>query len=894
MQFNTNALHAKTKHLDEILQKKDLLNKVLSRNLHKPFEIHAMNRVWEPGGGSTLFRIETPKEKIFLKVKHKSVTVESMLESESSPIDTPSLRNEYDFFRSINAEWVPRVVFFDEQEGFEFLAMEWLETFSETIKRFDIAKLLEAWAQIDSYAKKLFDRNIVHTDIHEHNIGFRSDQPVLLDFEEARYLKQELPFSESLDAIGKNRYGNVGDFPKGNGLPGYTCLARLRKVFAKEIMGQLPDLLKRCAFGQECPYNLDEFQAPDSRIYQSVNFGNVTIAGQRPVSDKRLKLLRIMLKRLMPDKKPFSYEDIGSNLGTFCVEAAASPRVKRIVGIEADQEYVTASRAIAFLKNLDQIEFHRAICGEDPLHKIIGNVDIVTMFSVYHHVRNKDRFIDDLKKTGVKYLIAEFATQDRYYPERGDLEKEMAHIKKEIGFNHLRIISKSKDYNRPIVIFSNEEISGYTVLLCKLALLEKKMLVAQLRRVKAHLGRMVRKTRSDLKFLREKASAKMRSEKKVSFRFGEAWRWLKAREILGEGIGTSDRTNQSYPEVTGYIIPSILDWGERDMSIRLAEWLISIQNPDGSWNASDNKIAYTFDTGQILKGLISLVDEKPQYKEAIIKGCDWIMTKQRTDGSIETPDDSAWGLPGGKCVPEAIHLYALQPILAASKKWNIPKYEECVKKALGFYLAQPDLTDFNTLSHFHAYIIEGLIDLGQTDRAKKAMAEIEKYQNKNGSVPAYPDVRWICSTGLFQYAVCWYKLNDLQKGNKVFAYACKLQNKSGGWYGSYGKKAEYFPNEEISWSVKYFLDALHLKIRCEFNSSAHIFPAHIKESDGRYALIEEELQKNNGKKVIDIGCGKGRFISKLKERNPHIEACAVALILTLILTPPLASDRVHP
>lgn len=44
----------------------------------------------------------------------------------------------------------------------------------------------------------------------------------------------------------------------------------------------------------------------------------------------------------------------------------------------------------------------------------------------------------------------------------------------------------------------------------------------------------------------------------------------------------------------------------------------------------------------------------------------------------------------------------------------------------------------------------------------------------------------------------------------MFNYACKLQNKSGGWYGSYLSEENeneintYFPNSEISWAVKYF------------------------------------------------------------------------------------------
>lgn len=207
------------------------------------------------------------------------------------------------------------------------------------------------------------------------------------------------------------------------------------------------------------------------------------------------------------------------------------------------------------------------------------------------------------------------------------------------------------------------------------------------------------------------------------------------------------------------------------------------------------------------------MDENDKYKNALLKGCDYIVSMQRENGSISTKDYNAWGLPYGKRVPEYIHVYCLEPLRKASQLFGIEKYEQCVQKALNYYLAQEDLTDFMTLSHFNAYVIEGLIDLGEIKRAQRAMDLISLHQRENGMVPAYSFVDFVCSTGLFQYAICWYKLGEIEKADKAFNYACNLQNKSGGFYGSYtvGKdKANYFPKGEIDWAVKYFLDALFL------------------------------------------------------------------------------------
>lgn len=384
--------------------------------------------------------------------------------------------------------------------------------------------------------------------------------------------------------------------------------------------------------------------------------------------------------------------------------------------------------------------------------------------------------------------------------------------------------------------------------------------------------------RKIIRLLGIKIKLKRRSEKKkIDYleKYRLAKQWIERYSVDNKGIAVeSSQPKIIYPEVTGYYIPTLLKFGDREKAVNYGDYLLTIQNEDGSWSEPIGKIAYTFDTSQILKGLIALIenglDKNDKYKIALLKGCDWILSMQREDGSIATPDYSYWQLPYDKNVPEAIHIYCLEPLGKTSKLYNLPRYKECIKKALKFYLFQENLTDFNTLSHFHAYIIEGLIDIGEIDRARSAMQQIELFHQKaNGSIPAYSDVDFVCSTGLFQYAVCWYKLGETKLADKVFNYAINLQNKSGGWYGSYGKKANYFPEGEISWAVKYFLDAIYYGQKAKYKQCANIFSDNIDSNDGRYLVIEEELNNDNYQEVLDLGCGKGRYTKKLIEKYPN-------------------------
>ena len=354
----------------------------------------------------------------------------------------------------------------------------------------------------------------------------------------------------------------------------------------------------------------------------------------------------------------------------------------------------------------------------------------------------------------------------------------------------------------------------------------------------------------------------------IIHKFKLAQKWVINNSIHGKGVAVTNNTQASYPEVSGYFIPTLLNWGERELAIKYKNWLISSQNADGSWNDPSGEAPYIFDTGQILKGLMALSDYFPELKENIIKGCDWILSNQVASGRIITPNAYTAVLTGGRSVPEGINLYTLEPIRNAGIKWGIKKYTEAVEKAVNYYLADKNLTDFNTLSHFHAYIIEALADLGQTQKAKEAMENVAILQKPNGSVPAYNDVNWVCSTGLFQYAIIWYKLGITEKGDKAFEYAVKLQNKTGGFYGSYGQSAAYFQKKEISWAVKYFMDAYYWKIRSFFNAKIDIFPETIDAEDGRVKKILSFLGDMNGRKVIDVGCGKGRFLRVFKSIYP--------------------------
>jgi malonyl-CoA O-methyltransferase len=304
---------------------------------------------------------------------------------------------------------------------------------------------------------------------------------------------------------------------------------------------------------------------------------------------------------------------------------------------------------------------------------------------------------------------------------------------------------------------------------------------------------------------------------------------------------------------------------------------MSIQQPDGSFSGPEKKISYPFDTGQVIRGFLASLHDMPSCAINIHKACDWIITQIGSDGRLAIPSTGSWI----HWADERIHLYILPPLIEAGKKLNEPKYIKAAYQIFDSYKKE-DLAKFNILSHFYAYIIEALCEIGEIELAERAIAEILGLQSRTGSIPAYPNVGWVCSTGVAQFAVVLFRLGHREQAESALSYLENLQSQGGGFCGSYGYGANYLSEQEISWTVKFFLDAYLWRVKSAFNEKVDSFPDSINKRDGRVQEILSFLGDLNGKKVMDIGCGKGRFLRILKEEFPGAELYGIDISETML------------
>lgn len=285
-----------------------------------------------------------------------------------------------------------------------------------------------------------------------------------------------------------------------------------------------------------------------------------------------------------------------------------------------------------------------------------------------------------------------------------------------------------------------------------------------------------------------------------------ALHWFRAHRVGDQGVVVHTRKPVAYAEVTGYYVPTLYEWGEDAAAASCLRWLVSVQLPDGAFPAPDG-VPYSFDTAQVMRGLNAGLERGEPLELPLRRAADWMLGQIDRDGRLGTPSTELWG----DIANDLIHLYAAFPLIRAGELLARPEYVQAGRRIQSYYCAQPSLVPFNRLSHFHAYAMEALCELGELALARRGMAEVGKLQRRDGSVPAYPDVDWICSTGVAQYAVVWYRLGDRGRADRALGYLEGIQNRSGGFFGSYGKGARYIAGAEISWAVKYFLDACHLR-----------------------------------------------------------------------------------
>lgn len=199
--------------------------------------------------------------------------------------------------------------------------------------------------------------------------------------------------------------------------------------------------------------------------------------------------------------------------------------------------------------------------------------------------------------------------------------------------------------------------------------------------------------------------------------------WVKALFKNGLPAWVDEHGNFAppYPEVTGYIIPTLLEWGEVELAKQMGAWLVTVQDDCGAFHGLDG-LNRSFDTAACLEGLEELKrvvvlddDEMIAVAGAIYRATTWLYD-QFEDGS-HIPMIS----PG---IQTKNHIYNIRAAaiyhLITGSPWDWGALFSCFHNYRG-YTNNPLGTE---RSHYLAYALEGLWRLANKEQQKILKTEI--------------------------------------------------------------------------------------------------------------------------------------------------------------------------
>ena len=399
------------------------------------------------------------------------------------------------------------------------------------------------------------------------------------------------------------------------------------------------------------------------------------------------------------------------------------------------------------------------------------------------------------------------------------------------------------------------------------------------------LAKRVKRRLSDMRFrsgIFAEAREEMKREKLLDARpdvsidvaVREALGWLERAQDYSSSedggvarhYGLLTGWSASYPETTGYIVPTLISEGRssgNDVLLararKMLDWLVSIQMPCGGFQGStvdrSDAVPVTFNTGQILLGLAAGVTYfGREYREAMIAAADWLVQTQDPDGCWRK-HPTPFAAPGEK----AYETHAAWGLLEAARVENSYGYGEAALRNVYWALTHQNdvgwfanccLTDTsNPLTHTVGYVLRGLIEAYRFNGdpkilqgAIKTAEGILRAFRANGFLPGRLDsrwrgtVEWSCLTGTEQIAICWLLLYR-ETGDERFRNAAVIANRyvrrtmnvdgqletRGAVKGSFPISGEYERFQYPNWACKFFIDANRLEQSiCEEESEPRI------------------------------------------------------------------------
>ncbi len=310
----------------------------------------------------------------------------------------------------------------------------------------------------------------------------------------------------------------------------------------------------------------------------------------------------------------------------------------------------------------------------------------------------------------------------------------------------------------------------------------------------------------------------------------------------------------SYPETTGYIIPTMCALARyfnedeyRERALRMADWEIDIQLSSGAVMGSvvtAPPSPAVFNTGQVIFGWLAAFNQSgdQKYLEPALRAGDYLISIQKPDGAW-TQGNSGYALNQATTYNTRV----AWAIIELGLQVDEDKYIRSGKRNIEFALHKQHKNGWfsenclndpeKPLLHTIAYAARGILEAGISlndqryiESALRTLDALTQCQRSDGGLPGRLSsdwsamANWDCLTGDAQVAVALLrayaitaerKYSDAARSAIEFIKSTQnLQHPNlgyrGGVKGSFPFSGSYGQYRFLSWSAKFFCDAIML------------------------------------------------------------------------------------
>jgi SAM-dependent methyltransferase len=308
---------------------------------------------------------------------------------------------------------------------------------------------------------------------------------------------------------------------------------------------------------------------------------------------------------------------------------------------------------------------------------------------------------------------------------------------------------------------------------------------------------------------------------------------------------------------SGGVIETLIAVGAIDVAVRWARRLETLQKADGSFGETPSHTSRLFDAALAARGLLAIEPHLPEARSAAMAACQYLHC------GIE---ENRPGIASGQTTPEpaavarVIARVALPPLLEGVRRFARPDWIPTAQRVIRDSQGASRSVPWDAPLQWLAWSIDSLIELGEREAAAKAMDRFDLRQRRNGSLVSPAGAGPVSASCAAHLAVCWYKLalrdpSNRERADRAMRWLAGTMHRTLR-PGRRGTSSTFCQGPMATiWLAKHYLDAALLQVQAAFDHQTGEFPDQIDPHDGRVDAEDARL--------VDVGCGKGRFLRHL-------------------------------